>query len=314
MSSLSTDGIGVSIIFKKVGITKNKCNNKNIEHNDFYLEELTDEDLEILKNKKIVCLDPGKKGVCLLDENRKNLNYNTIQRRKESLRTRNNRIIQNEKLNNHIVEKESKLSDYNSKTVNYEKFKEYIKNKTLLDDEIKDFYYNKLFRKLKFRTNIYLRKSEDKFLNNIEKTYGKSEDIAIGYGDWSLDKQMKHLMPSSNIGLRRKIEKKYKVFLVNEYCTSKLCSCCNKELENYKMSIKDIKKYENKHKITLNDKDLKKHRLLVCSRCGSSENKKTTFWNRGINACVNMLKLSKEWINNKTRNPLFCRNINSNRT
>ena len=97
MSSLSTDGIGVSIIFKKIGITKNKCNNNHIEHNDFYLEDLTDEDLEILKNKNLVCLDPGKKGICLLDENKNNLNYNTIQRRKESLRTRNNRIIHNEK-------------------------------------------------------------------------------------------------------------------------------------------------------------------------------------------------------------------------
>ena len=314
MSSLSTDGIGVSIIFKKVGITKNKCNNNHIENNDFYLEDLIDEDLEILKNKKLVCLDPGKKGVCLLDENRNNLNYNTIQRRKESLRKRNNRIINIEKINNDIIEKETKLSIYDSKTVNYEKFKIYIKNKTLLDDEIKDFYYNTLFRKLKFRTNVYLRKSEDKFLNNIEKMYGKKEDIVIGYGDWSQDKQMKHLIPSSNIGLRRKIEKKYKVFLVNEYCTSKLCSCCNKELKNYKMSNEDIKKYENKHRKQLNKEDLTKHRLLVCPGCSSSENKKTTFWNRDINACVNMLKLSKEWINNKTRNPLFCRNLNSNRT
>jgi hypothetical protein len=89
MSSLSTDGIGVSIIFKKVGITKNKCNNNHIEHNDFYLEDLKNDDLEILKNKKLVCLDPGKKG--LLDEDRNNLNYNTIQRRKESLRKRNNK-------------------------------------------------------------------------------------------------------------------------------------------------------------------------------------------------------------------------------
>ena len=314
MSSLSTDGIGISIIFKKVGLTKNKCNNKHIDHDDFYLENLIDDDLEILKNKKIVCLDPGKKGICLLDEDRNNLNYNTIQRRKESLSTRNNKITYIERLNNNVIKKESNLTNNNCNTVNYEKFKNYIINKTILDNEIKDFYYNKLFRKLKFRTNIYLRKSEDKFLNNIEKMYGKKDDIVIGYGDWSNDKQMKHLIPSSNIGLRRKIEKKYKVFLVNEYCTSKLCSCCNQELKNYKMTEKDIKKYEANHKNPLKKEELIKHRLLVCSGCSSSENKKSMFWNRDINACVNMLKLSKEWINNKSRNPLFCRNLNSNRT
>ena len=312
MSSLSTDGIGVSIIFKKEGITKSKCNNNHIENNDFYLEDLIDEDLEILKTKKIVCLDPGKKGLCLLDEERNNLNYNTIQRRKESLRTKNNKITYIEKLNNNIIEKETKLSNSNSKTVDYKKFKEYIKNKTLIDDEIKDFYYNKLFRKLKFRTSINLRKSEDKFLNNIEKKYGKKEDIVIGYGDWSNDKQMKHLIPSSNIGLRKKIEKRYKVFLVSEYCTSKLCSSCNKELKNYRMNKEDIEKYEKKHNTKLNKNDLIKHRLLVCLGCSSSENKNSTFWNRDINACVNMLKLSKEWIFNKTRNSLFCKISNSN--
>jgi hypothetical protein len=317
LSSLSTDGIGVSLTFKKIGLTKNKCNNDHIKNNDFYLEDLIDKDLELLKNKKIVCLDPGKKGVCLLDENRKNLNYNTIQRRKESLRTRNNKIMYVEKLNNYIIEKETKLSNYNDKTVNYEKFKDYIKNKTIIDDEIRDFYYRELFRKLKFRTNICLRKSEDKFLNNIEKMYGKKDEIVIGYGDWSRDKQMKHLMPSSNIGLRKKIEKKYKVFLVNEYCTSKLCSSCNKELKNYIMSSEDIKKYDKKHKKKLEKNDIKKHRLLVCLGCSSLENKKSTFWNRDINACVNMLNLTKEWINKRTRNPLFCRkkittNTNSN--
>ena len=53
-----------------------------------------------------------------------------------------------------------------------------------------------MFRKLKFRTSLYLKKSEDKFLNNIEKMYGKKEDIVIGYGDWSQDKQMKNLLNS----------------------------------------------------------------------------------------------------------------------
>ena len=218
-----------------------------------------------------------------------------------------------EKYNNTIDKKIININGNKKSQIKKRKEFQTMKKK-LLDDEIKDFYYNKLFRKLKFRTNVYLRKSEDKFLNNIEKVYGNKEDIVIGYGDWSEDKQIKHLIPSSNIGLRRKIEKRYKVFLVNEYCTSKLCSCCNKELKNYKMSNEDIKKYENKNKKQLNKEDLTKHRLLVCHGCSSSENKKSTFWNRDINACVNMLKLSKEWINNKKRNPLFCRNSNSNRT
>lgn len=129
-----------------------------------------------------------------------------------------------------------------------------------------------------------------------------------------MNKQMKHMIPSSNIGLRRKIEKKYKVFLIDEYCTSKLCSKCNKELKHYEMSKKDIKNYEKKHKTIVKNSDKKKHRLLVCSECGSSENKRSTFWNRDINACLNMLNLTNEWIKNKSRNKLFNRikNLDSN--
>ena len=306
MSSLSTDGVGVSMTFKKFGLSK--CKNLDIEKQDVYVEDLNNEDLEILKTKKLVSIDPGKKGLCLLDEERNNLNYNTIQRRKESLRKRNNYIMNVEKENNYIIQKENTLSDYDSKTVYYEKFKDFIREKHKVNNLVYDFYNNKLFRKLKFRTHIYLRKSEDKFLNNIEKIYGKKEDIAIIYGDWSNPKQMKHLIPSSNLGLKRLIEKKYKVLMIDEYCTSKLCSKCNKELTYYKMTKKDIEIYENKHLI--DKKELKsktKHRLLVCSGCCGSENKKSTFWNRDVNACLNMLKLTRQWINTKSRNVLFSR-------
>ena len=306
MSSLSTDGIGVSMTFKKFGLSK--CKNLENEKENVYIEDLNDNDLKILNTKKLVSIDPGKKGLCLLDEERNNLNYNTIQRRKESLRKRNNYIMNVEKENNYIIQKENTLSYYDSKTVYYEKFKDFIREKHKVNHLVSNFYQNKLFRKLKFRTHVYLRKSEDKFLNNIEKIYGKKEDIAIIYGDWSNPKQMKHLIPSSNLGLKRLIEKKYKVLMIDEYCTSKLCSKCNKELTYYKMTKKDIEIYEKKH---LKDKkELKsktKHRLLVCSGCCGSENKKSTFWNRDVNACLNMLKLTRQWINTKSRNVLFSR-------
>lgn len=327
MSSLSTDGVGVSITFKKNGLTK--CKNLNNEKEDVYVEDLNDDDLKILKTKKLVSVDPGKKGLCLMDEERNNLNYNTIQRRKESLRKRNNYIMNIEKENNNIIKKENTLSDYNSKTVYYEKFKDFIREKNRVNNLVSNFYEKKLFRKLKFRTQIYLRKSEDKFINNIEKTFNKGKkdkekkdeeqkdeeqkdeekkEIVIIYGDWSNPRQMKHLMPSSNIGLKRLIEKKYKVLMIDEYCTSKLCSKCNKELKHYKMSKKDIEKYENKHKMKLKSTEITKHRLLVCSGCCGSENKKSTYWNRDVNACINMLKLTQEWIKTKSRNVLFSRN------
>lgn len=284
-TSIQTDGIGVSIIFEK-----NKKHKKSEESdNEFYIDELNDEELNHIKNRKIISADPGKQNlVMLLDENNNKLRYTNVQRRAESLRKRNKRITDIERLKNKIQEKESILSIQNSKTVVYEKFKKYIIEKTKLNEELKDFYERELFRKLKWRTHIYKRKSEDKFLNNIEKKYGKKDEIVIAYGNWSNTKQMKYIMPTMGKGLRRIIEKKFDIVLIDEYNTSKLCSKCYKELKNWNNL----------------------HRILCCNGCSGSESKNSTFINRDINACVNIFNICKDWIKNKIRRTEFKRNTN----
>lgn len=288
--TILTDGIGVSICFQKSG--KRYKENKNIdEDNDVCIDEICNEDLELCKSKKLVSIDPGKCSlVFMFDENKNKLRYTAPQRRKESLRKRNNNIILREKQKNKIIEEETKLSSYNCKSVNYNKFKKYITEKTKLNNKVRDFYEKELYRKLKWRTWIYQRKSEDKFLNRIEETYGNKEDLLLCYGNWSNNKQMKYIMPTKGVGLRRVIQKKFNVVLVDEFRTSKLCSRCNCELEHYNNL----------------------HRVLVCRGCKSSgsESKNTTFMNRDMNACMNMLHISKSWIQSKMRPEQFCRTSN----
>jgi len=93
-------------------------------------------------------------------------------------------------------------------------------------------------------------------------------------------------MPTKGVGLRRAISKKYDVALVDEFRTSKLCNRCHGELKNYRRI----------------------HRLLVC-QCKSDglESKNITFINRDINACMNILYLSQNWINSKSRPKAFSR-------
>ena len=157
---------------------------------------------------------------------------------------------------------------------------------------MRNFYEEKLYRKLKWRTCIYKRKSEDKLLNRIEEKFGKN--LLLCYGNWSRTKQMKYIMPTKGIGLRRLINKKYDVVLVDEYNTSKLCSHCGNELENYKNI----------------------HRLLICKNCkgcikvnksDGSESKNITFMNRDMNACMNMLEICHKWIKSKKRPDKFKR-------
>lgn len=293
--TIQTDGIGVSICFQKSG--KKYKENKTIdEDNDQYITDLSKNDLIKCKSKKLISIDPGKKDlVYMVNDDKKKLRYTCCQRRMESLSKRCNKIILRNKKKNKIIKEETKLSKYNCKTVNYKEFKKYIKEKTKLNDKTRDFYEKELYRKLKWRTWIYRRKSEDKFLNRIEETYGKSEDLLLCYGNWSRTKHMKHIIPTQNIGLRRIIEKKFNVVLVDEFRTSKLCSHCGNDLENYKNI----------------------HRLLVCKdcykgnvkkrKCNGSESKKVTFMNRDMNACVNILTISHEWIKNQKRPERFCR-------
>ena len=290
--TIQTDGIGVSICFQKSG-KKYRENKSEDSEEELYINNLSDKDLKECKNKKLVGVDPGKQNlVYIVDKNKNKLRYTTCQRRIESLRKRCSKITLREKVKHKIIEEETKLSSGNCKTIDYEKFKEYIIGKTQLNDKVKDFYEKELFRKMKWRTHIYKRKSEDNFLNNIEKTFGN--DLLLCYGNWSNTKQMKYIMPTKGVGLRRIINKKFDVALIDEFKTSKLCSKCNGELENFRNI----------------------HRLLVCSKCNisdksdGSESKNVTFINRDMNACLNILKIAEEWINTKTRPESFCRNTN----
>jgi hypothetical protein len=147
---------------------------------------------------------------------------------------------------------------------------------------------------MKFRTYSYSKKSVDKFLNRIEVLYGK--DTLIGYGNWSRNTQMKFYEPTMNKGLRKLIHKRFDTITINEHNTSKKCCGCHKELCHYKDS---------------NNKEI--FRLLKCSDCVSSANKKIVFRTRDVNSAVNIRNITSRWISTQERLPVFCRTANDNR-
>ena len=286
VSTIMTDGVGVSIIFEKGGSKRSKILNKKEELKDNkkyrsdepkYIDDLNDNDKNICIDKKIVAVDPGKGNMVYLYDGEKHLRYTQKQRRFETKSNHYNRIIRSVRENNGLVECETELSKHNSKTTNLDNFKNYIKEKSKVDIKSENIYIDKLFRNLKWKRHINKQRSQDQFLNKIEKIYGK--DILLAYGDYdSSNYHMRGVYPSMGIGLRSIIEKKYNIALVNEYKTSKLCCKCEKELVNYKTKTGN-----------------KIHRLLVCEDCKSSgsESKISVFINRDRNACINILKVAK---------------------
>jgi hypothetical protein len=295
-NQIQTDGISCCLLFIRKDLKDKKWGAKVpvLEEQDFYnIEDLSKAKLDTLKDRTIIGCDPGKRSLVYMMDNKGNkLQYTAPQRKRESKAKCNQRILLYERKKNGIIEKETQLSFQNSKSVNYEKFKMYLVEKNKLNNETSEFYKRDTWRKMKFRQYSYGKKSIDTFLNKIKETFG--ENLLIGYGNWSRDTQMKFFMPTMNKGLRKLIHKRYDTITINECNTSKKCCDCHKDLEYYK------------------DKENKKvFRLLVCSDCVSCENKKIVFRTRDANSSINILKLTKCWIEKQTRPTEFQNKISS---
>ena len=113
----------------------------------------------------------------------------------------------------------------------------------------------------------------------------------IGYGNWSRTTQMKHIMPAMNKGLRKLIHKKYDT--INECILLK-----NVVIALEIWNITEINNWK------------KEFRLLVCSNCVSCENKKIVFRSRDANSAINIMKLTKLWIE-KQEQPCEFQKLNS---
>ena len=312
--TLQTDGVGVSLLFKHKTLVDKKYGSKvkEVDTSIPYIDDCSEEQLEVLKTKKIITADPGKLYLLyMMDDEGNELKYSCKQRDTESLAKRNRRIkltnkkrsVLNHQLNHNcpdIIECETELSSYLSNTINIQLFKDYIKKKHEINLKVKSYYEAELNRKINWRTKVYRQKSEDKFLQRIETQFGNKEDIVICIGDWSA-KQGSCIKGASTmgIGLKRLVKKRYTTLLLDEYNTSKKCCHCWKDISN----------------ITINGS--KKFRLLGCKHCrndkeehiGSPEDEPKSmfqsyrFFTRDKNSCLNMLGIVKHMIYNKNKRP-----------
>ena len=296
---IQTDGISCSLLFIRKDLKDKKWGVRvpTLQEQEFHnIEDLSTEQLKEVASRNIVGCDPGKRSlVYMMDDKGNKLQYTAPQRKRESKSKTNQRILLKEKKRNNIIEKETHLSFQNSKSVDYDKFKEYLVEKDKLNKETLDFYQREVWRKMKFRQYSYGKKSIDTFLNKIKETFG--DNILIGYGNWSRSTQMKHFMPTMNKGLRKQIHKKYDTITINECNTSKKCCDCNNDLEYYKHSDGN-----------------KQFRLLVCLSCNRGNDcsgcvrpqvKQTVFRTRDANSAINIMNLTKCWIEKQERPACF---------
>ena len=303
-NQIVTDGVSCSLLFilkkykdKEYGDRLPKVKDE-IEFTK--IEDLSKEkcDEYLMDNYKLVSLDPGKiRPITMIDENHKFFKYTACRRRVETYTKRSNYVILQEKKKHGIIQKETKLSNFKSRTIKPEEYKNFIKNKTVLNQEVKEFYQQPLFRKLAFRRFIRTKQSEVKLLNEIETTYLTKEEIKQGkkivilHGDYSRTTQMKGCIPTPNIGIKKLLMSRFEIVEINEFNTSKLYNKTRKEMENVTVKRK-------KHKKTL-------HEILT----PKEETKCRIFVNRDVNACKNILLLGKCYLESQTRPDEFTRKV-----
>lgn len=289
--SISTDGVSVSILFvhkdvKEAGWGKKSKFKTDTEDHWIKLEDLTKEQQEEMKKRNIVGGDPGKSNmIYLIDGGLNKLVYTAPQRRFESGAKKSRNIVLTEKANKGINKIEAELSQQCCKTVNYQKFKEFIKKKLEVNKKVFKFYANELFRKMRWRRFTKTQISEAKFLDEIERIFGSPNEVVIAYGDWSRDSQMKGHIPTKGKGLRRLISKRFLTITTKEFHTSKICNNCHHETENLRVGKKSI------------------HRLLSCKSKDCQ-----TVWNRDVNAGMNIMNMMKCFLYEGKRPTAFTRN------
>jgi hypothetical protein len=82
-----------------------------------------------------------------------------------------------------------------------DEYKKFITNKNKLNNNVKIFYNNILFRKLSFRKFTRTKQSEEILLNEIENNFLTEEDkingkkLLLFFGDWSRSSAMKGTIP-----------------------------------------------------------------------------------------------------------------------
>ena len=292
--TLQTDGVAVSLLFvHKHYSGKKKCTNTITGERPTppSIETFDAEYWKDFTGRTVVGVDPGKFNIVYMTDGEQKLRYTAYQRRTETMAKRNQRILLTEKQKRNIIERETELSDSNSKTVDVDAFKEYVRAKNSMNEKLRNFYGLALHRKMKWRQFVYTQRSEDKFLGRMRQLFG--DDALVAYGNWSRTTQMRHFVPTKGVGMRRLISRHFETVLIDEFRTSKLCCNCSKELSHVK-----IEQGESKKKL---------FRCLVCEECERSESKKRVFLTRDLNSALNIRRLACDWIHDQTRPVAFRR-------
>jgi hypothetical protein len=242
-----------------------------------YIDEVPKEMLE----GKHIFIDPGKRNLfSMMDDDGNHFSYTNRMYLKETKRLKYQALLKNHKDKIGITTLEQELNQYNSKTCNIEKFKEYITEKNKANEKLVPLYQQLKFRQYKWYSYINKKRTEDNMVNKITKKYSKDHIIIIG--DWSIGKQMRNFISTPNLTLKRKLQETFKVYNIDEFRTSCLSYKTEEPCENLYLKFKKDPK----------QKERKIHSILTYKM----ENNRKGCINRDKNGCKNIQKVFKKYM------------------
>jgi len=270
---------------EKDKIKENKIKEKEEQNNDIfkklkkkekpefpYIDEVPKEILE----EKHIFIDPGKRSLfSMMDDDGNFYSYTNKMYLKETKRLKYQALLKNYRNEIGITEIERGLSQCNTKTCQIEKFQNYITEKIKINEKIIPLYGQIKFRQYKWYGYINKKRTEDTMINKIVKKYSKEHIIIIG--DWSAGKQMRNFISTPNLTLKRKLQKTFQVYNIDEFRTSCLSHKTEEFCENLYLKFKKDPK----------QKERKIHSILTYKM----ENNRRGCMNRDKNGCKNIQKI-----------------------
>jgi len=264
-----------------------------------YIDDLTDIQLKELDTNNWCVIDPGINSILTMKNKKgKRYRYSNRKRAKITKRLKYQRLIKNYKDKNDITKVENELSNYSSKTCDFEKFKNFISNKNRINSLLFEKYNKEIFRKYKWYGYLNRKHADTKLVKEIKKEFGK--DAIICYGDASVGKGCckKGNISTPNIAIKRLIQNNFKMYNLDEFRTSKLHYITEEPCDN--LYIMDNNEDETKRK------ERKLHSVLTFKM----ENKQSGCINRDENAVNNMIKIVNHHIKFKERPLRYKRSFN----
>jgi len=203
---------------------------------DTYTHRLSDQQKQQFTSHQVVGVDPSKRGTFYgtsssVKSDHKKVRYTSDQRRKEKKTKSSRRLMTSEKrettVSNRSTEQhESDLSAHSSNTTDLERYRAYVLAKSTCSTSTRELYHRTKYRKRKLQTYVSTQKSESKLTKSIKKQLGGPDTTLTAVGDWSGGSHHRRLHePVAGTGLRKVLRKaRYKVLLVDEFRTSRVCS------------------------------------------------------------------------------------------